>query len=78
MFARLASEAFSRAISSAPFGRSNETSVTARPVDSNVPDVCVSRSNFRLAHEPRTSGARIRVRSRRRDMRENITEPVDR
>jgi len=31
--ARLASDTFSRAMSSAPFGRSNENKVTATPVD---------------------------------------------
>lgn len=58
VFARFASEAFSRAICSAVFGMSNERIVNDQPRDVNVPEVCVSRRNSRLAHaEVRQSAA---------------------
>jgi len=50
VFARFASEAFSRAICSAVFGMSNERIVNDHPREVNVPEVCVSRRYSRLAH----------------------------
>lgn len=76
MLARLASDAFSRAIIIAPLGKSYENSVTAVPVDSNVPDVAVSRLNVRCAHavSPTTSD-RARMGAREDEcMGENIAE----
>jgi len=48
MFARFASDAFSRAMSCDPLGRSMAKIVNARPVERNVPDVSVVRSKERL------------------------------
>ncbi len=53
MWARFASAAFSRAMSSAPFGTSIERIVNANPVDLKVPDVWVSLANETDAHEAR-------------------------
>jgi len=48
MLARFASDAFSRAISCAPLGKSIEKIVNANPEELKVPEVSVVRSNERL------------------------------
>jgi hypothetical protein len=48
MLARFASEAFSRAMSWEPLGRSIEKIVKAKPEELNVPEVSVERSNDTL------------------------------
>ena len=48
MLARLASDAFSRAMSWEPLGRSIEKIVNAKPEELKVPEVSVERSNETL------------------------------
>jgi hypothetical protein len=48
MFARFASDAFSRAINCAPLGRSIEKIVKASPVERKVPEVSLVRSKDKL------------------------------
>src|SRR5437667_8728681 len=79
MLARFASEAFSRAIMSAPLGMSNEKIVNATPLDVNVPDVSVRRWNDRWAHaesdKHSAAGRRDSIARRRGFMRQNIAGP---
>lgn len=65
MFARLASDAFSRAMFIADFGRSIEKIVNAQPVETNVPEVSVLRSNETDAHEGSTASGRASRRAPR-------------